>query len=326
MLQPMTAQLGLGMAALGRPGYVTLDHAAALGSDYDPAAMESHAHQVLDAAYEVGVRYFDMARSYGKAEDFFASWLKRRKLSPGEVTVASKWGYTYTAAWSTRAEQHEVKDHSLSTFSRQMRESLERLNGFLSLYQIHSVTADSKTLDDDALIDTIARSKENGIRAGFSTSGPGQATAILKSLGVERDGRRVFDSVQATWNLFERGAESALKEAHDAGMKVVIKEALANGRLTNANPNQDPLLAPYIPQLRAVAGDRGTTIETLALASALARPWADFVLSGAATVQQVRANAAARDFAFSDELDEQLRGFAIDSKDYWRARSRFSWN
>jgi len=46
---------------------------------------------------------------------------------------------------------------------------------------------------------------------------------------VRRDGERVFDSVQATWNLFERGAESALEDAHSAGMKVVVKESLANG-------------------------------------------------------------------------------------------------
>jgi len=64
MFQPMTAQLGLGMAALGRPGYVTLNHATDLGGELDPAAMERHAHQVLDAAYQVGVRYYDMARSY----------------------------------------------------------------------------------------------------------------------------------------------------------------------------------------------------------------------------------------------------------------------
>lgn len=326
MLQPMNAQLGLGMAALGRPGYVTLDHASALGGDYDPAAMESHAHEVLDAAYETGVRYFDMARSYGKAEDFFASWLKRRKLSAGEVTVASKWGYTYTAGWSTRAEQHEVKDHSVATFTRQIGESLERLNGYLSLYQIHSVTAESKTLDDNSLIDAIARLRERGIRAGFSTSGPGQATSIRKSLSVQRDGRRVFDSVQATWNLFERGAEPALIEAKDAGMKVVIKEALANGRLTTANPNRDPLLAPYIPKLRAIAESQGTTIEMLAMAAALARPWAAFVLSGAASVDQLRANALARGFEFTSGLEEQLLPFAINSNDYWRARSGFSWN
>jgi aryl-alcohol dehydrogenase-like predicted oxidoreductase len=48
---------------------------------------------VLDAAYEDGVRAFDAARSYGRAEAFLASWLERRELGPGDVRVSSKWGY-----------------------------------------------------------------------------------------------------------------------------------------------------------------------------------------------------------------------------------------
>src|SRR6478609_8166938 len=95
------ATLGLGLAALGRPGYVTLNPASDLGASYDPAAMEAHAHDVLDAAFDAGIRYVDAARSYGRAEDFVASWLRARKIAPGDVVVASKWGYTYTADWST---------------------------------------------------------------------------------------------------------------------------------------------------------------------------------------------------------------------------------
>jgi len=138
--------LGLGLAALGRPGYVTLNHASDLGGRYDPTIMEFHAHDVLDAAFDAGIRYLDAARSYGRAEDFLASWLRKRKIGPGEIAVASKWGYTYTAGWSTSATQHEVKDHSLAAFERQLAESVERLGRYLSLYQIHSVTADGKTL------------------------------------------------------------------------------------------------------------------------------------------------------------------------------------
>ena len=322
----MTARLGLGLAALGRPGYVTLNHAADLGGRYDPSAMEFHAHQVLDAAFNAGIRYVDAARSYGRAEDFVASWLRKRAIEPGEIVVASKWGYTYTAGWSTSATQHEVKNHSLAAFERQLTESLERLGPYLSLYQIHSVTADGKTLEDDALIDAIARLRERGITPGLSVSGAGQDVAIRRSLEVRRDGERVFDSVQATWNFFERGAESALEEAHAAGMKVVVKEALANGRLTHGNRDDDEALAPLVARIRELAEARGTTIEILALAAALARPWADVVLTGAATVEQIRSNVAALDLIFDAELEEQLRSVSIDSDEYWRARSSFRWN
>ena len=322
----MTVRLGLGLAALGRPGYVTLNHAADLGGRYDPSAMEFHAHQVLDAALNAGIRYVDAARSYGRAEDFVASWLRKRKIDPGEIVVASKWGYTYTAGWSTSATQHEVKDHSLAAFERQLAESLERLGPYLSLYQIHSVTADGKTLEDEALIDAIARLRERGIRPGLSVSGAGQDVAIRKSLEVRRDGVRVFDSVQATWNLLERGAESALEEAHAAGMKVVVKESLANGRLTHGNRDGDEVLAPLVARIRELAEARRTTIEMLALAAALARPWADVVLTGAATVGQLRSNIGALETAYDAELEEQLRSVCIASDEYWRARGSFSWN
>ncbi len=322
----MPAQLGLGLAALGRPGYVTLHHAADLGHAYDPAAMEAQAHSVLDAAYHAGVRYVDVARSYGKAEDFVASWLENPDVDGRQVTIASKWGYTYTAGWSTSAAQHEIKDHSLATFTRQLEESLQRLGRNLSIYQIHSVTAESKTLDDDALIDAIAGLREKGITAGLTVSGAGQDVAIRKSLEVQRDGRRVFDTVQATWNLFERGAESALKEASDAGVTVIIKEALANGRLTHANTESDKLLSGRLSKIKQIAEHHGVTVETLGLSAALNRPWARYVLSGAATVGQVTANADARELAFDDNLDAELRELSVSSDDYWRARSRFKWN
>ena len=63
-------------------------------------------------AWEAGVRYFDAARSYGRAEEFLASWLKARGISAEEIGVGSKWGYRYTANWQRQAEAHEVKDHA----------------------------------------------------------------------------------------------------------------------------------------------------------------------------------------------------------------------
>ena len=322
----MTARLGLGLAALGRPGYVTLNHATDLGGRYDPASMEAHAHAVLDAAFDAGIRYIDAARSYGRAEDFVATWLRERALEPGDVTVASKWGYTYTAGWATSATQHEIKDHSLAAFKRQLAESVERLDGYLSLYQIHSVTADGQTLEDDALIDEIARLRERGIKAGLSVSGAGQDVAVRRSLAVRRDGERVFDSVQATWNLLERGAESALEAAHAEGLTVVVKESLANGRLTQGNRNESEAVYPLVARIRKLAEARGATLEKLALAAAVARPWADIVLTGAATVEQIRSNVGALDLAWNPELEKQLGSISIQSAEYWRARSTFEWN
>ena len=60
--------------------------------------------------------------------------------------------------------------------------------------------------------------------------------------------------------------------------------------------------------------------------AALGRPWADIVLTGAATVQQIRANVAALSFNYDSELDHQLRSVSISSDEYWHARTGLRWN
>jgi aryl-alcohol dehydrogenase-like predicted oxidoreductase len=321
---PGAGRFGLGLAALGRPGYITLDHSRDLTSNYDAGAMEQQAHAVLDAAYDADVRYFDAARSYGRAEDFLASWLATRRVAPGTVVVASKWGYTYTAGWRVDAEQHEVKDHSRATLVRQLSETRARLGAHLSLYQIHSATLESGVLDDDSVIDELARLKATGVGIGLTLTGVSQSDVLRKALEVTRDGERVFRAVQATWNLLERGASSALEEAHAAGMRVIVKEALANGRLTTRNAQ--PAYASRIAMLRKEAARLDTTVDALAIAAALARPWVDVVLSGAATVEQLRSNVRAAHAPWSGETDARLEPLAMESGAYWRERSALPWN
>jgi aryl-alcohol dehydrogenase-like predicted oxidoreductase len=120
----VVSRMGLGMAALGRPGYINLEHAGDLARNYDKAAMEGKAYEVLDAAWDAGIRYFDAARSYGLGEKFLGRWLTLRAVWPESVTVRSKWGYTYTAGWKIQAQAHEIKDHSLATLQRQWRETV----------------------------------------------------------------------------------------------------------------------------------------------------------------------------------------------------------
>ena len=150
-------RIGLGLAALGRPGYINVGHAEDIGPDRSVEAMELAAHDVLDAGYEAGVRYFDAARSYGLAERFLATWIVRRGYTPRDLTVASKWGYTYTANWRVDAETHEVKNHVLPVLVRQFAESRALLGDHLAVYQIHSATLESGVLSDAAIIDELAR-------------------------------------------------------------------------------------------------------------------------------------------------------------------------
>ncbi len=304
-------RIGLGLAALGRPGYMTLHHGRDLDGHYEPAVMEARAHAVLDAASSAGVRYIDVARSYGRGEAFLGSWLAKHN---GEITIASKWGYTYTGDWRVDAKVPEVKDHSVSTLQRQIVESWGQLGAKLSIYQIHSVTAESPVLRDRDVLDMLARLRAMGIRVGLTVSGEGQSDAIRRALDVRRDGERLFDVVQATWNLFERGAESALCEAHTAGLHVVVKEALANGRLTEHD------------RVRAAGERLGVSADAVAMAAVLARPWVDIVLSGAATVPQLESNLRACAIQWDPALEQFLAPLTIPSDEYWAFRRSFVWN
>src|SRR5262245_53337955 len=136
-------RIGLGLAALGRPGYVNLGHAADLADQVQENQMEHRTHNILDAAWIAGVRYFDAARSYGLAEQFLANWLSSRTIPPGSATIGSKWGYIYTAGWKVQADSHEIKNHSISVLKEQWRESFALLDSHLDLYQIHSATIES---------------------------------------------------------------------------------------------------------------------------------------------------------------------------------------
>jgi aryl-alcohol dehydrogenase-like predicted oxidoreductase len=308
----VVSRIGLGLAALGRPGYITVGHASDLAGRTDVESMEAAAHAVLDAAYAGGVRYFDAARSYGKAERFLATWLMRRGFGPGEVTVGSKWGYTYTADWRVDAPVHEVKDLSAATLRRQFGESEKLLGRNLRLYQIHSATLESGVLDDPAVRKELARLRAGGLSIGITVTGPTQAETIERALEIGG-----FDTVQATWNLLERAAGSALAAAHAAGMGVIVKEVLANGRLTTRGG---------IPALAEVARDAGSTPDALALAAALAQPWADVVLSGAATVGELESNLAARRLDVAPELLERLDRLHEDPVSYWQTRAALPWN
>ena len=321
-----TAAFGLGLAAVGRPGYINLGRCADLPADRSIEAMRSRAHELMDAAYAAGIRYFDAARSYGRAEEFLADWLCSHP-EIDDVAVGSKWGYTYTADWRIDAPVHEVKDHSIATFTRQIAETRSLLGDRLNLYQIHSVTPESPALSDQGLHRRLAALAAQGVRIGLSTSGPHQAEAIRAALKTTVGGTRLFESVQATYNLLETSAGPALAEAHDAGWTVIVKEALANGRLTDAHLAETQP-APHDAGdsvLAAVARQTEAGIDAVALAAVAAQPWADIVLSGAATVAQLESNLAAARLRIAPDQFDRLSAVAMPAQEYWAQRSRMVW-
>lgn len=307
-------RIGLGMAALGRPGYINLGHRSDLTGRTEVRALEEHAHGVLSAAYDLGIRYFDTARSYGGGEGFLGRWLFAQRVTDPAVTVSSKWGYKYVADWRVDAEVHEIKEHSLERLDIQYAESRSRLGRHVDIYQIHSATLESGVLDNAAILDRLAAIRAEGVSIGLSTSGPNQAETIDKALRIERDGVRLFGTVQATWNLLEPSAGPALAAAHDAGMGTIIKESVANGRLTERDRETTATLRDAFPDHNP---------DTIALAAILAQPWVDTIVSGAATAEQLVSNVAALDV--DPAILRDLPDMAESPDDYWRIRSDLKW-
>lgn len=324
-------KMGLGLAALGRPGYINLGHDADLGDNKSAEHMATRASVMLDFAWNKGIRYFDAARSYGKAEAFLGEWLIAKNIPEPEINVGSKWGYTYTAGWQTSlpdGEKHEVKEHSLPILERQLLESLSALPGHLDLYQIHSATLESGVLDNSAVLKKLAEMRNSGLLIGLSVSGPNQAAVIEKALSIQLDGKRLFDSIQATWNLLEQSAGSSLQAASDLGVGVIIKEAVANGRLTSKNNN--PQFMNKMLRLTAAAKALNVGVDAIALAAVITQPFVDITLSGAARIDHLESNLQAVDIVESNSaaplLTELVNDFSETAKMYWGIRSDLAWN
>lgn len=312
--------IGLGLAAVGRPAYINIDRADDLGADRSIETMRDRAFEVMDAAFGAGVRYFDAARSYGRAEEFLAAWMSERRIAEQEVTVGSKWGYRYVGEWRLDAPAHEVKEHSSAALRAQFEESNSLLGDRLNVYQIHSATLESGVLENHEVLAELARLGTSGLVIGLTVSGPRQAEVVRKALEVEVEGVNPFRSVQATWNALEPSVGPALQEAHEAGWGVIVKEALANGRLAAR------ATGPERSVLSKVAQRHHSTMDGVAIANVLARAWVHVVLSGAVSVDQLASNLGAAEVELTEQDLDELSAIAEPPDEYWAKRSALPWN
>jgi aryl-alcohol dehydrogenase-like predicted oxidoreductase len=317
---PAVTRLGLGLAALGRPAYIVLGHGDDFPEGREPEAMERRAQAVLDSALAAGITYYDVARSYGRAEAFVRDWIDARRIPPGAVVVGSKWGYRYVGGWQLDAPCHEVKDHSLEALRVQVAETRGLLGPYLALYQLHSATPDTGVLEDGRVLDALAALRDGGLRVGVTVSGTRQAETVRRALAIRRGGAPLFGAIQATWNVLERSCEAALREARAAGRTVIVKEVLANGRLTSRGD------AGSAGALALLARDLHVGPDAVAIAAALARPWADVVLLGASTVDQLHSNLRALGVRAGPALLSRLEGLREDPVAYWSARAALPWS
>ena len=314
-------QIGLGLAALGRPEYINIRDNNAI--DKSKIAFKNNTFSVLNEAYKLGVRYFDTAPSYGKGEAFLSEWNAATDYK--DVVLGTKWGYTYVANWELGfSGQHEVKEHSLKKLLEQWQVSKKMLPK-LKYYQVHSATFESGILENQNVLNQLFEiKKETGLQIGFSTSGANQKEILEAALKISIKNEILFDCFQVTYNVFEQSTFSVLQYILQSGKTVIIKEALANGRVFQ-NENFQHYNESY-KLLKQLSEKYKVGVDAVALRFVMDSLRPNYVLSGASTIKQLKQNLKANNFVLSASEIENLRKTPISNEIYWKERSKLAWN
>ncbi|MFS4483708.1 aldo/keto reductase [Hyunsoonleella sp. 2307UL5-6] len=314
-------KIGLGLAALGRPEYINIRDNASI--DKSEIAFKQNTFSVLDEAYNLGVRYFDTAPSYGKGEAFLQEWNDSRKYE--DTILGTKWGYTYVANWELGyAGKHEIKEHSIEKLQQQWKVSKAMVSN-LKYYQVHSATFESGVLQNEAVLNQLYKiKKETGLKIGITTSGANQKDVITSALKIQIKNKDLFDSFQVTYNVFEQDTFQVLKSALSNGKDIIIKEGLANGRVFPNKTFNHYSKSYHV--LHDLAKKYQVGIDAIALRFIMDALQPTYVLSGVSTVFQLKENLKASTIKLSKEDIALLKAQKMSSNSYWNERSVLSWN
>jgi aryl-alcohol dehydrogenase-like predicted oxidoreductase len=260
---------------------------------------------VVDAALEAGVNFFDTADTYGRgmSEEMLGRALQGRRQ---DVVVASKFGMDMEGAngpdHGARASRRYVR--------RAVEASLRRLQtDHIDLYQLHQpdlVTPLEETLS--ALGELVTEGKVRYVGcSNFAAWEVADAHHVARQLNVPG-----FITAQNEYSLYNRVAEDELLPACRAtGLSVLPYFPLAYGLLTGKYKRDQE--APVgsrlsaegqrrrlqnadfdrIDALQAFADERGIDLLTLAVSGLLAQSGVGSVIAGVSRPDQVARNVAA---------------------------------
>jgi len=200
-------QLGLGLIGIGRAwGHV-------------PGEVPSHRDAValLEYAFELGIRYFDTAPSYGTSEERLGCFLKSLTASERrELTIATKFGEHWNAA-----KGEPFVDHSFGALKRSLDASLARL-GPIDVLQLHKTTPEVLRSDD------LARAWEYAASLGVSMVGASVSDVASAAFTVEC-GR--YSVIQLPFNWSNSVFGDVIEAAAARGMLIAVNRPFAMGKL-----------------------------------------------------------------------------------------------
>lgn len=282
---------------------------------------EKDSAAVVNAALDAGINFFDTADRYGygdhpySGEGLSETYLGRA-LGPrrADVIIATKFGNPLDS---------DPKLHgggSRRWVKQACEDSLRRLGtDYIDLYLMHSPDSDTPIEETlEALSDLVHQGKVREL--GCSNYSAMQLNAAMRS-SIE-NGYERFESVQNDYSLLVREPEKELLPAVDAhGVAFLPYFPLASGLLTGKYSKGQPApegsrMAFWTPRphfalsdetmdrverLSEFARSRGHTLLELAFSWLAARSEVASVIAGATSPEQVRENAAATDWALTEE-------------------------
>ncbi len=248
--------------------------------------------EVVDAALDAGVSFFDTAESYGggQSEAFLGHALRGRRE---RVVLATKFGGGGRVG-NGKGSREEIR--------RALEGSLERLQtDYVDLYQHHQEDPETPLAETIGALDDLVR--EGKIRAYGTSNYSPERIEEAATLAQEP-----YVSEQSQYSWLARDAErDLLPTCERLGLGFIPYFPLASGLLTGKYRRGRP--APEgarlhgqeigdeefdrIEALEAFAAERGMTLLEVAIGGLAAQPPVASVIAGATKPDQVRANAAA---------------------------------
>lgn len=313
------SDIGLGLAAVGRPQYINIGRKTTGSFNYE--RFFEKGFKFIDEAYRTGIRYFDVAPGYGIAEKMMMEWLQKNQ--PSDVEIASKWGYTYTANFDPEAPVHEVKEHSLKKLEEQWQQTKQMLP-YLKNYQIHSATFESGVLENEEVLTRLGEiKKQYGLQIGLTTTGDNQSEVLQKAHSILIQNKPLFSVFQVTFNIFDQSTLHICQKLIRENKKLIIKEALANGKVF---PNKTyPHYEKHYASLLKISKKHNVGIDAVALRFVLQVLEPYIVLSGATEKSQLSENLMARRIELDTADLEELRSMNVSPAVYWKERKLLSW-
>lgn len=279
---------------------------------------------VVDAAIDAGINYFDTAESYGRglSEEYLGRALGSRRSG---VVIATKWGHTISLADGERGgDPVQIR--------ARLEASLARLGtDYVDHYQLHR--PDPHTPAEETL-GCLAELRDEGKIREIGCTHFTAGELADSCAAAQRRGVAPYASVQNHYSLLTRDPETngVLAACDDLGIAFVPYFPLESGLLTGkyrrgATRPADSRLAAWgdradqfidddklstVERLLAWTEARGHTLLELAMSWHTSNPLVASVIAGATKPEQVAANVAAATWTLTAEeraeIDDVIRG------------------